>query len=83
MRHPKKKGVLRRAYHKQAGAYDQLRPETTIKANSAFIPEDLLDAVQAVLVQKLSDNGAALVLHSKSRKVNRLRLEDSISAYRV
>jgi hypothetical protein len=81
--HPKKTVKPRVCTAKKVRVYNQLRSKTTVKAPEAFIAEHLLDAVQAVLVQKLPDNSAALILHSSSREVNKLGPGDSIRTHRV
>lgn len=51
--------------------HNKLRPETAVEAQKTFISENLSHAVHAVLVQQLTDNSAALVLHSRHQD-NRL-----------
>lgn len=51
-------------HQKTSVAHNQLRAETTIESDKAFISEDLSYTVHTILVQKLADDSTALVLHS-------------------
>ena len=41
-----------------------LQYESTIEADEAFIPKHLPHAIETILVQELSDNRTALILHA-------------------
>lgn len=50
--------------------YHQLRSQSTIQSQNTFVLDNLLEAVDTVLVQKLSDNLGALVLHTSLDQID-------------
>jgi len=52
--------------------YDELRTQATVKSKDTFVSDELLEAVNAVLVQEFSDDLGALVLHPRLDQIDRI-----------
>lgn len=52
--------------------YNQLRTKSSIQAQGTFVLDDLLEAVDGVLVQELTDDLGTLVLHASLDKIDRV-----------
>ena len=49
---------------------DQLRQDTRVQTTEAFVADDLLEAIDAVLVKLLTNHGATLVLHASLHQID-------------